>query len=237
MAWAEKKPAHHSADHLIFLARTWRDLWKFYDRSVGDPAYFDEPSAWLERAPVGSPSTTHFSIVDREGTIVTSSQTIGHFFGSGITVPGTGIVVNDDLTDMNHRPGTPNSIDAGRRPISNMAPTLVAKNGKPFIALGTPGSFRIFSCLSQVIGNSIGYGMGLEAAVADPRVHWEGGTLFIEGGIDPQVVEEVKKRADMPVDVRGPMDLFFGGVHAVALEGSTILGVADPRRDGVSLGL
>jgi gamma-glutamyltranspeptidase/glutathione hydrolase len=237
LAWSEKKPAHHSAEHILFLARTWRDLWKSYEAKVGDPAFFDLPAEYLDRAPLGSPSTTHFTIVDREGTIVTSSQTIGHFFGSGIAVPGTGIVINDDITDMNNRPGTPNSIDAGRRPISNMAPTLVAKGGKPFVALGTPGSFRIFSCLSQVVGNAIGYGMGLEAAVADPRVHWEGGTLFIEGGIDPKVIEEVKQRAGMHVDVRGPVDLFFGGVHAAAMDEQGILGVADPRRDGVALAL
>lgn len=237
LAWSESKPAHHSAEHLLFLARTWRDLWKFYDRTIGDPAFFDLPSSLLDRAPVGSPSTTHFTIVDREGTIVTSSQTVGHFFGSGITVPGYGVVVNDDLTDMSNRPGTPNSIDASRRPISNMAPTLVAKGGKPFFALGTPGSFRIFSCLSQVVCNVIGYGMGLEAAVADPRAHWEAGTLFLEGGIDPGVIEQVKLKAGMPVDVRGPLDLFFGGVHAAAMEGSTVLGVADPRRDGVAVGI
>lgn len=237
MAWSGKKPAHHSAEHILFLARTWRDLWKSYDRVVGDPAFFDLPADFMEHAPIGSPSTTHFTIVDREGTIVTSSQTIGHFFGSGITVPGTGIVLNDDLTDMNNRPGTPNSIDANRRPISNMAPTLVAQGGRPIMALGTPGSFRIFSCLSQVIGNAVGYGMTLEAAVADPRVHWEGGTLFIEGGIDPAVIEEVKRQAGMHVDVRGPVDLFFGGVHAAAMDAQGIVGVADPRRDGVALAL
>jgi gamma-glutamyltranspeptidase/glutathione hydrolase len=91
--------------------------------------------------------------------------------------------------------------------------------------------------MSQVICNAIGYGMGLEAAVADPRVHWEGGTLFIEGGIDPKVVEQVKATAGMHVDVRGPVDLFFGGVHAAAMEGGMVLGVADPRRDGVALPL
>jgi gamma-glutamyltranspeptidase/glutathione hydrolase len=237
MAWEEKRPARSSAEHLLFLARTWRSLWKAYDATIGDPASFDAPVDYLRRAPIGSPGTTHNTIVDREGTIVTSSQTIGHFFGSGITVPGYGIVINDDITDMNNRPGTPNSIDAGRRPVSNMAPTLVARGGRPSLALGSPGSFRIFSCLSQVVCNVIGYGMGLEEAVAAPRAHWESGTLFIEGGVDPAAIAEVKKAADLQVDVRGPMDLFFGGVHAASVEGAAVLGVADPRRDGVALGL
>jgi gamma-glutamyltranspeptidase/glutathione hydrolase len=119
-----------------------------------------------------------------------------------------------------------------------MAPTIVFRNGKPRIALGTPGSVRIFPALAQVIGNMLFQGMDLEHAVAAGRVHWEDNRFFIEGDFDDATRARAKQTLDQPVTERRKQDLFFGGVHAVEiLEDGTIVGVADPRRDGVAIPL
>ena len=97
---------------------------------------------------------------------------------------GYGVLLNDDISDMERFPGHPNSIGPAKRSVANMAPTIVFKNGKPRIALGTPGSVRIFPALAQVIGNMLFQGMDLEKAVAAGRVHWEEGRFFFEGDID-----------------------------------------------------
>jgi gamma-glutamyltranspeptidase/glutathione hydrolase len=166
------------------------------------------------------------------------SQTIGHFFGSGIVVEGYGIVLNDDISDMERKPGHPNSVGANKRSVANMAPTIVFHNDRPRLALGTPGSLRIFPALAQVIGNVLLQGMKLEDAVGAGRIHWEDNRFFFEGDIDPKIRARAKVELDHPVDERRSQDLFFGGVHAVEiLPDGTIIGVADPRREGVAVPL
>jgi gamma-glutamyltranspeptidase/glutathione hydrolase len=234
----------HNTDRAIpFLAETFRDLFHKLEPVIGDPDVFDVKLESLElsadSAPsAGSPSTTHFTIVDRAGTVVSMSQTIGHFFGSGVLVPGWGILLNDDISDMDRRPGGRNSVGPSRRSVSNMAPTIVFRGGRPWLALGTPGSLRIFPAMSQVLANAILYGLDLEASVAAGRIHWEDATLWLEGDIDGDVRRRVREAWSGRVVERRPRDLFFGGVHAVSIEpDGTITGVADPRRDGVALGL
>ncbi len=206
---------------------------------IGDP---DMVEMDLDLGGTGSPppsggGTTHFTIVDREGTIVTMSQTIGHFFGSAVMVPGHGIVLNNDISDMERSPGLPNSIGPSKRPVANMAPTILFANEKK-IALGSPGSLRIFPALTCVLDRLLYQGMGLEEAIRAARIHWEEGSAFLEGDFAPEVHQQVSERFPGPVVKRRVQDLFFGGVHAVEKsENGNLLGVADPRRDGVALGL
>jgi gamma-glutamyltranspeptidase/glutathione hydrolase len=222
----------NSGEWMVRLAELIRNTFQKLEPAVSDPDHADVPLSEL----IPSASTTHFTIADREGTIVTASQTIGHFFGAGLVVRG--VVLNDDLSDCDRSPGRPNSIQPGRRTVSNMAPTLVFRDGRPWLALGTPGSLRIFPAMTQVLANAILFGMNLEQAVAAGRIHWEEGTVYLEGHISG--ADRLKARtliAGRVVD-RGPMDLFFGGVHAVeVLPDGTVVGVADPRRDGVAIGL
>src|SRR5262245_4470387 len=195
------------------------------------------PKASRQDGPAPGGGTTHFVVVDYEGTIVSMSQTIGHFFGSGVMVQGYGIVMNDDISDMERKPGHPNSIGPGKRSVSNMAPTIVFKDDRPRLALGTPGSLRIFPAMAQVIGNVLFEEMDLEAAVAAGRIDWEENRYFFEGDIDEQVRARAKRELDQPVDERRKQDLFFGGVHGIEiLEDGTIVGVADPRREGIAIG-
>src|SRR5262249_3104827 len=224
----------------VRLAPTIRSIFRELHPLIGDPAVMDvDLTILVERldAPAPGGGTTHFVIVDREGTIGCMSQTIGHCFGSGVIVQGYGIVMNDDIADMERKPGHPNSVGPGKRSVSNMAPTIVFKGERPRLALGTPGSLRIFPAMAQVIGNVLFEEMDLEAAVRAGRIHWEENRYFFEGDIDDAVRDRAKRELDQPVDERRKQDLFFGGVHGVELqEDGTIVGVADPRREGVAMG-
>jgi gamma-glutamyltranspeptidase/glutathione hydrolase len=225
----------------VALARTIRSVFRELDPAVGDPDLSPVDLTRLTEGPQGPPAgggTSHFVVVDSEGTVVSMSQTIGHFFGSGVVAQGYGVLLNDDLSDMERFPGHPNSIGANKRSVANMAPTIVFRNGKPRLSLGTPGSVRIFPAMAQVIGNVLFGKMDLERAVAAGRVHWEENRFFIEGDFPEEVRERARRELDPPVSERRAQDLFFGGVHAVEiLEDGTIVGVADPRRDGVAVPL
>lgn len=237
------RPPHNSARAIAFYDRALPAVFRALEDRIGDPDEMPAAAGMLtapellQTAAGGSPGTTHYTIVDREGTIVTASQTIGHFFGSGVVVRGWGIVLNDDITDMAPRPDHPNSISANRRSVANMNPMIVARAGRPWVAMGTPGSRRITAALSQVTVNLIAYGQELASAVAQPRLHWEAGTLYLEGGFAEAEIEAARRIVSSRIVRRGPLDLYFGGIHAAAIEGRTVIGVADPRRDGVALAI
>jgi gamma-glutamyltranspeptidase/glutathione hydrolase len=225
----------------VRLAPVIRSTFRELHPLVGDPDSLEIDLAKLTegtQAPAPGGGTTHFVVVDGEGTIVTTSQTIGHFFGSGVVVEGCGVVLNDDISDMERKPGHPNSVGPDKRSVANMAPTIVFRDGRPRLALGTPGSLRIFPAMAEVIGNILFQGMELEGAVAAGRLHWEEGRFFFEGDIPAEVRARAKQELDEPVDERRSQDLFFGGIHAVEiLDDGTIIGVADPRREGVAVPL
>ena len=225
----------------VKLAPTIRSIFRELDPLIGDPDFMEVDLRNLvegQNAPAPGGGTTHFVVVDREGSIVSMSQTIGHFFGSGVMVEGYGILLNDDIADMERKPGHPNSIGPNKRSVSNMAPTIVFKDGTPRLALGTPGSVRIFPAMAQVIGNVLFRGMSLEEAVRAGRIHWEDNRFFFEGDIPSDVRTRAKVELDQPVDERRTQDLFFGGVHGIEkMPDGTTIGVADPRRDGIALPL
>jgi gamma-glutamyltranspeptidase / glutathione hydrolase len=225
----------------VRLAPVLRSTFRELHPLVGDPDLMKIDLTKLVEgaaAPAPGGGTTHFVVVDAEGTIVTVSQTIGHFFGSGVVVEGYGIVFNDDISDMERKPGHPNSVGPNKRSVANMAPTIVFQGGKPRLALGTPGSLRIFPAMAQVIGNVLFQEMDLGQAVAAGRIHWEENRYFFEGDIDPAIRARAHQELDQPVDERRSQDLFFGGIHAVELlDDGTIIGVADPRREGVAIAL
>lgn len=225
----------------VRLAPVLRSIFRELDPVVGDPEFAPVDLSRLVEGPQGPApggGTTHLVVVDPEGTVVTMSQTLGHFFGSGVIAQGYGVLLNDDLSDMERKPGHPNSIAPNRRSVSNMAPTLVFRAGRPRLALGTPGSVRIFPAMAQVIANVLFRGMDLERAIREGRIHWEENRFFFEGDIDPETRARARRELDQPVDERRAQDLFFGGVHAVELlDDGTIVGVADPRREGVALPL
>jgi gamma-glutamyltranspeptidase/glutathione hydrolase len=207
-------------DDPLHLADVFQEVLTHIDGEVGDP----------DRA---SPSTTHLTILDDAGTLVALTQTHTHFFGSGFVPPGTGLLLNDDLAEMSKTPGGPNSVRPRRRPISNMAPTMVFRDGRPILAMGSPGFYRIISAQTQMLLNLVHHRLSAADAVARPRVHGEDGKIFLEGHHAADVIEQVRRRATRPVVVRPRLDPFFGGIHAIHFGPDGPVGIADPRRDGV----
>jgi gamma-glutamyltranspeptidase/glutathione hydrolase len=186
-----------------------------------------------------SDQTTHLSVADKDGNLVALSQSIDAFFGSGVVVPGTGILLNDAMGDFSPEPGGPNSIAPEKRPLSNMAPTLVLKDGKPYLTIGTPGGTRITSALVQVLMNLIDHRLTLQEAINAPRIHrhTKTGELLLESRI-PRKVRNTLARKGYPIVLKKDFDIYLGGAQGVAVDAETGLlsGAADPRREGAVSG-
>ena len=186
---------------------------------------------------VGSGGTSHLSVIDKQGNIVALTQTINFFFGSGVLVPGTGIMLNDEMDDFNPQPGTSNSVEPKKRPLSSMTPTIMLKNGKPFLSVGSPGATRIISALTQIIVNVVDFRMNIQDAIDAPRIHCMTGDIFMESRI-PKEVQDALTAKGHKLNVRGAVDLYFGGAQGVMIDPASgmLYGAGDPRRDGAAVG-
>jgi gamma-glutamyltranspeptidase/glutathione hydrolase len=204
-----------------------------------------KPDAVMKNPAPGDPfkyesgSTTHFSVMDKDGNMVAVTKTINMFFASGVVVPGTGIIMGDDMDDFDLKPGSVNSIQPGKRMLSSMSPTLVLDpQGRPFMALGSPGATRIIPTLAQVISNVIDRGMPIQAAISAPRLYQgRTGNLSLEGRYSINAYNGLVALGHT-VTVNPDYDAVFGGVHAVLFDHAAKLlhGGADPRRDGQAAG-
>ena len=185
--------------------------------------------------PYESGSTTHFSVMDKAGNMVAVTKTINIFFGSGVVVPGTGIIMGDDMDDFDVKPGSVNSIEPGKRMLSSMSPTLVLDpQGRSFMAVGSPGATHIVPTVAQVISNVIDRGMPIQLAINAPRLFQsQSGNLSMEGRYSINAYNGVKALGH-GVTVGLDYDAAFGGVHAVLYDHAAgiLYGGADPRRDG-----
>jgi gamma-glutamyltranspeptidase / glutathione hydrolase len=176
-------------------------------------------------------STTHISVLDGNGTC--ASVTCSNGSGSGVLVPGTGVILNNMLGEEDLNPAGFHLIAPGRRVPSMMAPTVVLRDGEIVLALGSAGSNRIRSAILQTVVRAIEQGYPVAAAVEAPRLHFEQGLVQAEPGIDEAALHRLERRG-LPVARRPAINLFFGGVQAVARDpGSGVLsGGGDPRRGG-----
>src|SRR6202162_496770 len=159
----------------------------------------------LTAAKEGS-NTTHYSIVDQEGNAVAVTYTLNDGYGSGVTVPGAGFLLNNEMDDFASKPGTANmfglvqgevnAIAPGKRPLSSMTPTVGLKDGKLFMTAGAPGGSRISTAVLQVILNVLDFGMNVQDAIDAPRFHhqWQPDKLSLERGISPDTVALLKSR-------------------------------------------
>jgi gamma-glutamyltranspeptidase/glutathione hydrolase len=182
-----------------------------------------------------SGSTTSFSVMDKAGNMVTVTKSINHFFGSGVTVPGTGFIMNNSMDDFVLTPGHIQSVEPNKRPLSCMTPTLILDPlMRPFMTLGSPGATRIIAAVAEVISNVIDNNMPIQDAIMAPRTFTtESGQAYVEGRIPASVIEGIKALG-YDVNVHNNWDAFFGGVHGVLYDWKTgkLHGGADPRRDG-----
>ena len=176
-------------------------------RATIDPEHATPSDLVNPGLPAGSEGmdTTHYNIVDEQGNAVAVTYTLNMAYGSGVTVPGAGFLLNDVMDDFAAKPGEPNryglvqgernAIAPGKRPLSSMVPTIILKDGKPFLVLGSPGGPTIITAVLQVILNVIDFGMNVQDAVDFPRVHhqWKPDRLDIESGVSPDTISLLKR--------------------------------------------
>jgi len=159
-------------------------------------------------APAGNEgrNTTHFSVIDRDGNAVSNTYTLNFSYGLGLVAGGTGVLLNNELDDFTAKPGTANAYGLlgfnanlpgpNKRPLSSMTPTIVLKDGKPFLVTGSPGGSRIITAVLQVIVNAIDFRMPIAEAVGAPRLHqqWMPEQVFAEPGFDAAALDALKAR-------------------------------------------
>lgn len=241
----------------------WAEAMKlaFADRTqyVADPASTAVPVAWLtsrayaderrpeldlarakQYAPGLAPastveSTTHCCAIDAEGTIVATTNTLHMAFGSKVTVPGTGMLLNDCMELMDPNPGRTNSIAPGKRVLSSMSPVIVLRRGQPFLALGTPGGLKIFGSVAQAIVNVIDHDMPLQVAFEAPRMWDRGPVLELERGFPG--LDGLRSALEARGHVVETPYTVAGGMNGVLLRDDGLLeGAACWRADGVPMG-
>ena len=199
------------------------------------------PSAQVKPGqPAGSEKmeTTHYSVVDGQGNAVAVTYTLNGGYGNGITVPGLGFLLNNEMDDFTSKPGTPNmfglvqgernAIAPGKRPLSSMTPTILLKDGKLFMTVGAPGGSRISTAVLQVILNVVDFGMNVQDAIDAPRVHhqWMPDRLSLERAISPDTVDLLKSRG---YDVDYNAGVVLAQTAAIVSDGGWLQGGSDGR--------
>ncbi|HEX9984632.1 MAG TPA: gamma-glutamyltransferase [Thermoanaerobaculia bacterium] len=204
--------------------------------------------------PYESPDTTHFTIVDSEGNVVSNTYTLNDSYGAGVTARGTGVLLNNEMDDFTSKPGVPNdygllqgeanAIQPKKRPLSSMTPTIVTKNGKFAFAIGSPGGPTIINTVLQVLLNVIDFDMDIQQAIDSPRVHhqWMPDMVYWEAfGINADTRAVLEKMGHKFRPIPGaskeePSDM--GDAHGIAVDpvNGMRLGASDPRLGGVAVG-
>ncbi|MFN3735387.1 gamma-glutamyltransferase [Comamonas testosteroni] len=194
--------------------------------------------------PYESDQTTHYSVVDKAGNAVAVTYTLNTNFGSGIVAKGTGILLNNEMDDFSAKPGVANAyglvggdanaVQAGKRPLSSMTPTLVLKDGKPVLVTGSPGGARIITTVLQQIVNHIDFGMNPAEAAATPRFHhqWTPDELRVEKGFSPDTLALLRQWGHK-VALKASM----GRTQTIEIRDGLLRGASDPRNpDGKTMG-
>ncbi|MGG0052110.1 gamma-glutamyltransferase [Bacillus atrophaeus] len=208
--------------------------------AAGDPWVYEEGSANYKQ--VEQPKdkiegeTTHFTVADRWGNVVSYTTTIEQLFGSGIMVPGYGVVLNNELTDFDAVPGGANEVQPNKRPLSSMTPTILFKDDKPVLTVGSPGGATIISSVLQTILYNIEYGMELKAAVEEPRIYTNNINSY---RYEDDVPEDVISKLNGMGHKFGKSPVKIGNVQSIFIdhENGTFKGVADSSRNGAAIGV
>jgi len=262
-----KALGHNSPDYLHLLGEVMRLAVADRNRYVGDPQFVRVPVDKLlskdyaaERRKLihldstmsvatagdfGKPEethTTHLNVVDAEGNMVALTQTLGDFFGSHVVAADTGVFFSDEMRHLHLDPNDPSRLEPGKRSRSNESPIIILRDGKPYMALGTPGSDGIWQCLVEVIANVIDFGMDIQTAITVPRIRVGGS---IEAGAEVKPVFLVEDRISAAtidaLRARGYEIRLVGSsaaVNGIIIDPSTgfRFGGADPRGNGYALG-
>jgi gamma-glutamyltranspeptidase/glutathione hydrolase len=197
-----------------------------------------------------STETTHYSVYDSFGNAVSTTTTINSSFGSGIVVEGAGFLLNNEMDDFSGKPGVmnqfgllgteANSIQPEKRMLSSMTPTIILKDGEPYIIIGSPGGSQIITTVLQVILNCIDFDMNIREAIEAPRIHhqWMPDSIFYEQGVlSPELKQELIEMGyrfwDDSVEVR-----IIGIAEGIMIDNKNkiIYGASDPRGGGMVAG-
>ncbi|MGL5241057.1 MAG: gamma-glutamyltransferase [Kluyvera ascorbata] len=246
MAEAEKHAYADRSEYLgdpDFVKVPWQALTnKAYAKSIADQIdiHKAKPSSQIKPgklAPYESNQTTHFSVVDKDGNAVAVTYTLNTTFGTGIVAGSTGILLNNEMDDFSAKPGVPNvyglvggdanAVEARKRPLSSMSPTIVVKDGKTWLVTGSPGGSRIITTVLQMIVNSIDFGMNVAEATNAPRFHhqWLPDELRVEKGFSPDTLKLLETKGQK-VAVKEAM----GSTQSIMVDpDGTLYGASDPR--------
>lgn len=246
MAEAEKYAYADRSEYLgdpDFVKVPWQALTnKDYAKSLAQQININKakPSSEIRSgklAPYESNQTTHFSVVDKDGNAVAVTYTLNTIFGSGIVAGNTGILLNNEMDDFSAKPGVPNvyglvggdanAVEAKKRPLSSMSPTIVVKDGKTWLVTGSPGGSRIITTVLQMVVNSIDFGMNVAEATNAPRFHhqWLPDELRVEKGFSPDTLKLLEQKGQK-VAVKEAM----GSTQSIMIApDGTLYGASDPR--------
>ncbi len=213
------------------------ELRSLIDPNKATPSSEVAPSKIL---PDDGPNTTHYSVVDQHGNMVANTYTLNYSYGSGITVEGAGFILNNEMDDFSAKPGSPNAyglvgeeanaIEPKKRPLSSMTPTLVFKDGNPWVATGSPGGSTIITVTLQTILNMMEFNQNVATATSFARIHhqWLPDRTVVENGISPDTQRLLEQMGHTLVDRKYTL----GSTQTVAIEGEYFYGYSDPRRPG-----
>ena len=265
--WELNKLGHNSADYLHRLIETMRRAYADRSEYLGDPDFHPVPVAQLIdkayaqtlrqdidpnkasassdiapglKAPYESPQTTHFSVWDEAGNVVSNTYTLNFSYGSGISVTGAGFLLNNEMDDFSAKPGVPNAygliggaanaIEPHKRPLSSMTPTIVFKQGQPAFTTGSPGGSTIINTVLQTVLNVVDFEMNIAEAAAAPRIHhqWQPDKVFVEPGlnVDTQRLLSVKGHKIVP------SSRVIGRTQSISSDGEHTYGANDTRWPG-----
>jgi gamma-glutamyltranspeptidase/glutathione hydrolase len=258
---------HNSAAYLHYLAESMKLAYADRSQYLGDSDFVPVPVAELtskayaarqragikpDRAvpstairpgaqlPSESHDTTHFTVADAAGNVVSNTYTLNFSFGSHIAVPGTGMLLNNEMADFAAAPGVANAyglvegeanrIEGGKRPLSSMSPTLVLRDGRAWLATGSPGGSVIITTVLQTLLNAMVFDMNIAAAAAGARVHhqWLPDILRVEQGVSPDTIRLLRNMGHK-VETG---DRTLGRTQSILLENGYLYGATDTRRLG-----
>ena len=263
---------HNSPTYVAVLTESMKYAYADRSKYLGDPDFFNVPTQTLisksyantinqkiklgtitpsesilpgSAMPPESPDTTHFSVADSDGNLVSNTYTLNSGFGSGIVIDGTGVLMNNEMDDFVSAPGIPNQfgliggeankIEPFKRPLSSMTPTIVLQNGKPVYATGSPGGSRIITAVLQFLLNTLKFKMEISDATVAPRIHhqWKPDVLMLETGFDIHHAAKIETLGQR-IYISGPGT----SLESIELKNGLFYGFGDTRRpDSMAKGL
>ena len=213
--------SYHSAAHVLQTAKLMTEVENLRENGLNTTSLQESGN----RIRQFSRGTTHISVADSEGNV--ASMTCSNGEGSGYFVPGTGIMLNNMMGEDDLHPEGFHASPPGQRVSSMMSPSLLLKNNAVAMVIGSGGSKRIRTAITQVLSAIVDFSIPVQQAVEAPRIHWDGKVMQVEPGLPQEAIDALNKH--WPVNIWSTIDVYFGGVHTVIPD---IAGGGDPRRGG-----